>query len=131
MNEENKMYEYLLEHNYISKNENKSPLRQQELSKERAECIANKYNSLVEEKTKVALANHKYASQCEDKVIVLQNNWNELNKFVEEEKNRLATGVSNTYEDNLGKRRFVNEDIFNELTKVSEKMQALENDNNE
>ena len=59
MNEENKMYEYLLEHNYISKNENKNPLRQQELSKERAECIANKYNNLVEE---------------------LQNNWNELKK---------------------------------------------------
>lgn len=62
MNEENKMYEYLLEHNYISKNENKNPLRQQELSKERAECIANKYNNLVEE---------------------LQNNWNELKKWLE------------------------------------------------
>ena len=82
MSEDNKMYEYLLEHNYISKNENKNPLRQQELSKERAECIANKYNNLVEEKTKVALANHKYASQCEDKVIVLQNNWNELKKWL-------------------------------------------------
>lgn len=61
MNEENKMYEYLLEHNYISKNENKNPLRQQKLSKERAECIANKYNNLVEE---------------------LQNNWNELTKWL-------------------------------------------------
>ena len=56
----------------------------------------------------------------------LQNNWNELKKFVEEEKNRLATQVSNTYEDSLSERRFVNEDIFNELTKVSEKMQELE-----
>ena len=65
MNEENKMYEYLLEHNYISQNENKNPLRQQELSKERAECIANKYNNLVEE---------------------LQNNWNELKKWLEEQK---------------------------------------------
>ena len=63
MIEENKMYEYLLEHNYISKNENKNPLRQQELSKERAECIANKYNNLVEE---------------------LQNNWNELKKGIED-----------------------------------------------
>ena len=58
----------------------------------------------------------------------LQNNWNKLNKFVEEEKNRLAIQVSNTYEDSLGKRRFVNEDIFNELTKVSEKMQELQGD---
>ena len=91
MSEDNEMYEYLLEHNYISKNENKNPLRQQELSKERAECIANKYNSLVEEKTNVALASHKYASQCEDKVIVLQNNWNELKKFIEKE-------IKKTYE---------------------------------
>lgn len=59
MNEKNKMYEYLLEHNYVSKNENKNPLRQQELSKERAECIANKYNNLFKEE---------------------QNNWNELKK---------------------------------------------------
>ena len=56
----------------------------------------------------------------------LQTNWNELNKFIEEEKNRLATQVSNTYEDSLDKIHFVNEDIFNELTKVSEKMQELE-----
>lgn len=45
----NKMYEYLEEHNYISKNENKDPLRQQELSTTRAECIANKYDSLTNE----------------------------------------------------------------------------------
>ena len=57
---------------------------------------------------------------------VLEDNWNKLKKFVEEEKNRLAIQVSNTYEDSLGKRRFVNEDIFNELVKVSGKMQELE-----
>lgn len=45
----NKMYEYLKEHNYISKNENKDPLRQQELSISRAKCIANKYDSLINE----------------------------------------------------------------------------------
>lgn len=47
MNEENKMYNYLLNHNYIS--ENKKSNYQSELSIERAECIANKFNSLVEE----------------------------------------------------------------------------------
>ena len=56
----------------------------------------------------------------------LQNNWNELKKFIEEEKNRLATQVGNIYEDSLDKIHFVNEDIFNELTKVSNKMQELE-----
>ena len=43
----NKMYKYLMEHNYISNNEDKSPFIQQELSKERAICIANKYDSLI------------------------------------------------------------------------------------
>lgn len=41
------MYEYLLNHNYISKNENKDPFRQQELSKERAEAISNFYENSV------------------------------------------------------------------------------------
>lgn len=47
MNEENKMYNYLLNHNYIS--ENKKSNYQSELSIERTECIVNKFNSLVEE----------------------------------------------------------------------------------
>lgn len=61
-----------------------------------------------------------------DYIKKLQNNWDKLKKWLEEEKNRLATQVSNAYEDSLGKRRFVNEDIFNELAKVSGKMQELE-----
>lgn len=39
-----RLYEYLEEHNYIS--EVRSPLRQKELSKERAECICNKASNL-------------------------------------------------------------------------------------
>ena len=41
----NDMYDYLKEHAYISKN--KKSNYQFELSEERAECIANKFNSLV------------------------------------------------------------------------------------
>ena len=47
MTKENKMYNYLLNHNYISGN--KKSDYQSELSVERAECIVNKFNSLVEE----------------------------------------------------------------------------------
>lgn len=71
---------------------------------------------------------YEYITKLENDKTKLQNNWNKLNKFIEEEKNRLATQVSNTYEDSLDKIHFVNEDIFNELTKVSEKMQELGND---
>lgn len=43
----NKMYEYLKNHAYISYN--KKSTYEFELSEERAECIANKYDSLTEE----------------------------------------------------------------------------------
>lgn len=98
MNEENKMYEYLLEHNYISKNENKNPLRQQELSKERAECIANKYNNLVEE---------------------LQNNWNELKKWLEEE---IEEYQKSKYSGEYGL-------VLGFIWKTQRKMQELEGNN--
>lgn len=45
----NKMYRYLIDHNYISKDENKEPFEQEELSRERAKCIANKCGSLINE----------------------------------------------------------------------------------
>lgn len=41
----NEMYKYLKEHSYISRN--KKSNYQFELSSERAECIANKYESLI------------------------------------------------------------------------------------
>lgn len=63
----NEMYKYLREHNYISRNENKDALRQQELSRVRAECIANKYDNLTEE------------LQQENKQ--LKDNWNELKEI--------------------------------------------------
>ncbi len=43
----NEMYKYLKEHSYIS--QNKKSNYQFELSSERAECIANKYDSLTDE----------------------------------------------------------------------------------
>lgn len=41
----NEMYKYLKEHSYIS--QNKKSNYQFELSEERAECIANKYENLI------------------------------------------------------------------------------------
>lgn len=56
----------------------------------------------------------------------LQSNWNSLRELVEKEKTRLAKECSHTYEDSLGKTKLVNEDIFNELNKISDKMNKLE-----
>ena len=59
----------------------------------------------------------------------LQNNWNELKKFIEKELDRLVRECSQIYEDSLGKTRLVNEDIYNEVKNISNKMQELEGNN--
>lgn len=61
----------------------------------------------------------------------LQSNWNGLRELIEEEKTRLAKECSHTYEDSLGKTKYVNEDIFNELDKILDKMNELEGENND
>ena len=62
-----------------------------------------------------------------DKLIYqLQSNWNSLREIIEAEKTRLAKECSHTYEDSLGKTKYVNEDIFNELDKILDKMNELE-----
>ena len=129
----NKMYEYLKNHAYISYN--KKSTYEFELSEERAECIANKYDSLTDElqqenqelkeqnkkefadyikfkkeqydeylekvnkfikenqelkkqlenNSKINVADHKYASTCEDKVIILETQQKEFIKYLEDE----------------------------------------------
>lgn len=58
----------------------------------------------------------------------LQSNWNSLRELIEKEKTRLAKECSHTYEDSLGKTKLVNEDIFNELNKISDRMNELKVD---
>ncbi len=67
----------------------------------------------------------KYNNVLKEK-IKLQSNWNSLRELIEKEKTRLAKECSHTYEDSLGKTKLVNEDIFNELNKISDKMNELE-----
>ncbi len=66
----NKMYEYLKKHAYISYN--KKSTYEFELSEERAKCIANKYDNLIEE------------LQQENKQ--LKDNWNMLKEYIKETK---------------------------------------------
>ena len=47
----------------------------------------------------------------------------ELVKFLKEEQNRLARECSQIYEDSLGKTRLVNEDIYNEVSKILSKIE--------
>ena len=77
------------------------------------------------------IENIAYFLDCELKsYIKLQSNWNSLREWLENEKTRLAVECSHTYEDSLGKTKSVNEDIFNELNKVLDKMNELESGDN-
>lgn len=93
----NKMYEYLKEHAYVSENKNSD--YQFELSEERAECIANKYNSLTEElqqenkqlqeeleEYKNPIKYFKYANKnVTEENQQLKDNWNKLKDYIKTE----------------------------------------------
>lgn len=49
----------------------------------------------------------------------------ELEKYLEKEQIRLARENSNIYEDSLGKTKLVNDDIFNEITRIKDKLREL------
>ena len=62
-----------------------------------------------------------------NKYVDVVNNWNELKKWLEEEKDKLIKACSHHYTDSFDRQHAVNEDIYDELVKVSDKMQELEN----
>lgn len=49
----------------------------------------------------------------------------EFIKWLEDEKDRLARECSHIYENSLGKTRFVNEDIFNEVDTILSKYKSI------
>lgn len=64
-------------------------------------------------------------SEYEGKYVVAKYVINELEKYLEEEQIRLARENSNIYEDSLGKTILVNDDIFNEITRIKDKLKEL------
>ena len=81
----NDMYDYLKEHAYISKN--KKSNYQFELSEERAECIANKFNSLV--------------------IDLYQNQWLGRIQDLEQENQELKKQLSNSHQINAQQKEFI------------------------
>lgn len=55
----------------------------------------------------------------------LKNQQKEFIEYLENEKDRLAKEVSQTYEDSLYKTRLVNEDIFNEVDTILSKYKEI------
>lgn len=72
-----------------------------------------------------------YILHLENEIAQLTNNWNKLEKLIDEEKTRLAKECSHTYEDSLGKTKYINEDIFNELNNILGKIKEMKEENNE
>ena len=62
-----------------------------------------------------------YNDYLEEENKKYKNQQKEFIEFLEKEKDRLARECSPTYEGSLGKKRFVNEDIFNEVDKILSK----------
>lgn len=81
----NDMYDYLKEHAYISKN--KKSNYQFELSEERAECIANKFNSLV--------------------IDLYQNQWLGRIQDLEQENQELKKQLSNSHQIEVQQKEFI------------------------
>lgn len=53
----------------------------------------------------------------------LEKEKQELIDYLKEEQNRLARETSAVYEDGLGKRKLVNEEIYNEVSKILSKIE--------
>lgn len=95
----NKMYEYLKNHAYISYN--KKSTYEFELSKERAKCIANKYDSLTDELQQENEQLKIQISAREEVCDRLESNWNKLKEFIVESNKTLCW--TNNYDSILGK----------------------------
>lgn len=73
----------------------------------------------------ISLETAKKIEELERKNEILNNIIDELEKYLEERKTYYCMGCSHSYEDSLGKTRLVNEDIFNEITKIKDKLNEL------
>lgn len=57
------------------------------------------------------------------KFLVEHEKKKKLINYLKKEQEKLATGYSRSYEDDLGNMRLVNEDIFNEVSKILSKIE--------
>ena len=70
-----------------------------------------------------------YQDYLEEENKKYKNQQEEFISYLENEKDRLARECSHIYENSLGKTRFVNEDIFNEVDTILSKYKSIIGDN--
>lgn len=79
----------------------------------------------LEEKENIACNWQNSCLENAGKIEILENQQKKFIKYLEEEKDRLASEFSSIYEDDLGTTRFVNEDIFNEVNRNLQKYKEI------
>lgn len=79
----------------------------------------------LEEKENIACNWENSCLENAGKIEILEIQQKEFIKYLEDEKNRLASEFSSIYEDDLGTTRFVNEDIFNEVNRNLQKYKEI------
>ena len=93
-----------------------------ELKKQLEECYCNRTDCSGR------IKGSKTYDTLEQKI---KNQQKEFINYLENEKDRLARECSHTYEDSLGKTRFVNEDIYKEVDTILRKYQEIIGDKDE
>ena len=90
--------------------------------------LVGKTKALIEENERLNKELDYISSElnkCQEKILDKDNIINELEKCLEEEQDRLVRECSNIYEDSLGKTKLVNEDIFDEIIRIKDKLKEL------
>lgn len=90
----------------------------QEMAEQDIECPSNceklrQLKKLNEEKTKIGIADHKYASKCEDKVIIMEAQQKEFIKYLEK-RYKDVTSVIGSYGSNTD-MLYSKKDILEEI----------------
>ena len=105
--------------------ENQSLRKENKILRENAEHNDKVVDKVNWENQKLKKQLEEYKRLCFvhliNKCNKLENQQKEFIEFLEKEKDRLARECSPTYEGSLDKKRFVNEDIFNEVDKILSK----------
>lgn len=85
----------------------------------------------LENNSKINVSDHKYASECEDKVIVLKNQQKEFIKYLEDEFTKIQNDIEKEIDNNVKYFKVERRQIITEiLQKYKEIIGDVKNENN-
>ncbi len=93
--------------------------------KEKNQELKQKYENAVADYETTMSEKIELERQLETMNNFIKKSGKEFIKYLEDEKNRLAIGCSNIYEESLGHTRLINEDIINKINNILEKYKSI------